>query len=309
MKIATFAVRASVNAGTNAANNAGANAQSGARVSYGIVTDRGVVDAGARLRSEFPDLRSILAAGQISQLENVAATAPADFALTDIRLLKPIPNPGKILCVGVNYPERVAEYKDNSERPAYPSMFVRFPASLVADGEAIVRPPESKQLDYEGEVALVIGRRARRIAEDEALSCVAGYTICNEGTIRDWLRHGKFNVTPGKNFERSGALGPWMVTTDEIGTRPLRITTRVNGELRQDDTTDRMIFSMPFLISYISRFCTLEPSDIIVTGTPGGAGARFDPPRYLVPGDTIEVEVSHIGRLRNQVIDEPAPQR
>ena len=275
------------------------------RVSYGIVSDKGIVDAGSRLSERFADLRSVIAAGQTNQLENLAAKAAADFPLADVRLLKPIQNPGKILCVGVNYPDRAAEYKDNSERPKYPSIFVRFPASLVAHEEPIVRPPESEQLDYEGEVALVMGRRARRIGENAALSSVAGYTICNEGTIRDWLRHGKFNVTPGKNFDRTGSLGPWMVTSDEIGANPLRLTTRVNGEVRQEDTTDRMIFSIPFLVSYISRFCTLEAGDIIATGTPIGAGARFDPPRYLIPGDTVEVEVSRIGTLRNSVIDEP----
>jgi 2-keto-4-pentenoate hydratase/2-oxohepta-3-ene-1,7-dioic acid hydratase in catechol pathway len=274
------------------------------RVSYGIVKDQGVVDVGSRLGERFPDLRSVIAAGQIDQMENLAAQASVDFPLAGVRLLKPLPNPEKILCIGINYPDRAAEYKDNAERPKYPSIFVRFPASLVGHEEPIVRPPESKQLDYEGEVALVIGRHARRIAEGEALSCVAGYTICNDGTIRDWLRHGKFNVTPGKNFDRSGSLGPWMVTPDEIGGDPLRLITRVNGELRQDDTTDRMIFSMPFLISYISHFCALEPGDIVVTGTPTGAGARFDPPRYLVAGDTVEVEVSRIGTLRNGVIDE-----
>jgi 2-keto-4-pentenoate hydratase/2-oxohepta-3-ene-1,7-dioic acid hydratase in catechol pathway len=279
--------------------------EANARVSYGIVEDTGVVDAGSRLRDRFPDLRSVIAAGQINQLENLAAKVPADFALGNVRLLKPVPNPGKILCVGVNYPNRAAEYKDNEDLPQYPSIFVRFPASLVAHEETIVRPPESKQLDYEGEVALVIGRRGRRIAEVDAISYVAGYTICNEGTIRDWLRHGKFNVTPGKNFDRSGSLGPWMVTSDEIGVHPMRLRTRVNGELRQDDTTDQMIFSLSFLISYISRFCTIEPGDIIITGSPPGAGARLDPPRYLMPGDTIEVEVSRIGTLRNRVIDEP----
>jgi 2-keto-4-pentenoate hydratase/2-oxohepta-3-ene-1,7-dioic acid hydratase in catechol pathway len=155
---------------------------------------------------------------------------------------------------------------------------VRFPASLVAHEEPIVRPTESQQLDYEGEIALVIGKAGRRIAESDALAHVAGYTICNEGTIRDWLRHGKFDVTPGKNFDRTGALGPWVVTTDEIGSKPMRVMTRVNDEIRQDDTTDRMIFSIPFLTSYISRFCTLEPGDILITGTPTGAGARFDPP-------------------------------
>ena len=274
------------------------------RASYGIVTETGAVDAGALLGNQFPDLRSVIAAGQINRLEDLAAKS-ADIPLGEIRWLKPIPNPGKILCVGVNYPERAGEYKDNAEAPKYPSIFVRFPASLVAHEAPLLRPPESKQLDYEGEVALVIGRRARRVGEDEAISRVGGYTICNEGTIRDWLRHGKFNVTPGKNFEGTGSLGPWMVTPDEIGVNPLRVITRVNGEMRQNDTTDRMIFPMSFLISYISRFCALEPGDIIVTGTPTGAGARLDPPRYLVPGDVVEVEVGRIGTLRNRVIDEP----
>jgi 2-keto-4-pentenoate hydratase/2-oxohepta-3-ene-1,7-dioic acid hydratase in catechol pathway len=135
---------------------------------------------------------------------------------------------------------------------------------------------------------------------------VAGYTVCNEGTVRDWCRHGKFNVTAGKNFARSGSMGPFLVTKDEVGDDPLRIVTRVNGEVRQDDTTDRMIFAMPRLIGYISTFCTLEPGDIIVTGTPTGAGVRFDPPRFLVAGDRVEVAVPRVGTLENRVVDEEA---
>jgi 2-keto-4-pentenoate hydratase/2-oxohepta-3-ene-1,7-dioic acid hydratase in catechol pathway len=288
MKLATFEIRG--------------------RTTYGIVKNDDVIDAGARLSNQFagqfPDLRAVIAAGAFEELATLVARALPDYHLSQVRLLKPILNPGKILCVGVNYPERAAEYKDNPDAPKYPSIFVRFPASLVAHDEPIVRPPESLQLDYEGEVAVVIGKAGRRISQSDALAHVAGYTICNEGTIRDWLRHGKFNVTPGKNFERTGALGPWLVTADEIGSEPMRIITRVNGEIRQDDTTDRMIFSIPFLISYISHFCTLEPGDILITGTPTGAGARLDPPRYLVPGDTVEVEVPAIGVLRNGVIDE-----
>jgi 2-keto-4-pentenoate hydratase/2-oxohepta-3-ene-1,7-dioic acid hydratase in catechol pathway len=276
----------------------------GGLITYGIVRDGGVVDAGARLGSKFPDLQSVLVADAMGELEKLAVQATADYVLKDIRLLKPIIRPGKILCVGLNYPDRNAEYKDNSEPPKYPSIFVRFPSSLVAHEELLVRPHESKQLDYEGEVAVVIGRMGRHLTEGNASACVAGYTICNEGTIRDWVRHGKFNVTPGKNFESSGALGPWMVTRDEIGTCPMHLVTRVNGEVRQDDTTDRMIFPIPFLLSYISRFCTLETGDIIITGTPAGAGARFEPPRFLVPGDVVEVEVSSIGTLRNTVTDE-----
>jgi len=278
------------------------------RPSYGVVKDRGVIDAGARLGGRFEDLRAVISAGAVDELRNLTARLTEDISLSEVHLLKPILNPGKILCVGLNYPERAAEYEDNPERPKYPSIFLRFPASLVAHDEPILRPPESPQLDYEGEIALIIGRKGRRIAEKDALDYVAGYTICNEGTVRDWLRHGKFNVTQGKNFEKSGALGPWLVTADEIGSNPLRIITRVNGEVRQDDTTDRMIFQVSFLISYISTFCTLEPGDIIITGTPTGAGARFFPPRFLVPGDVVEVEVPQIGILRNAVLDEKNPQ-
>jgi 2-keto-4-pentenoate hydratase/2-oxohepta-3-ene-1,7-dioic acid hydratase in catechol pathway len=273
------------------------------RGSYGLVTDEGVIDAAVRFGNRFSDLHSVISAGGVEQLETIAAQPP-DYGLEDVRFLKPISCPGKILCVGVNFADRNLEYKDDSEQPKYPSLFVRFPDSLVAHEEPLVRPPESKLLDYEGEVAIIIGRRGRRIPQAEALDHVAGYSICNEGTIRDWLRHGKFNVTQGKNFERSGSLGPWMVTPDVVGTAPLRIITRVNGEVRQDDTTDHMLFSIAAQISYISIFCTLEPGDIIVTGTPTGSGARMDPPRYLIPGDLIEVEVPGIGTLRNHVIDE-----
>jgi len=274
-------------------------------VSYGLVRDGGIVDAGARLGATLPDLRAVLAANALSKLQLLATEKP-DYAFSQVRLLKPILNPGKILCVGVNYADRNAEYKDGSEPPKYPSIFIRFPDSLVAHEEPLVRPPESRQLDYEGEIAVVIGRPGRRIAETDALAHVAGYTICNEGAIRDWLRHGKFNVTQGKNFDRSGSIGPWMVTADELSPGPLRVISRVNGEVRQDDTTDHMRFPIPYLVSYISTFCTLQPGDTIVTGTPTGAGAFFNPPRYLAPGDTVEIEVPGIGILRNGVSDEAA---
>jgi 2-keto-4-pentenoate hydratase/2-oxohepta-3-ene-1,7-dioic acid hydratase in catechol pathway len=275
----------------------------GNTTSYGIVGNEGVVDAGTRLGARLPDLRSVLAAGAIETL-GALASENADYALSDVRWLKPIVNPGKIICVGVNYAGRNAEYKDGSALPKFPSLFIRLPDSLVAHDEPLVRPLESYQLDYEGEIAMVIGVPGRRIREADAMQHIAGYTICNEGAIRDWIRHGKFNVTQGKNFERSGSLGPWLATCDEIAPGRLRVITRVNGEVRQDDNTDHMMFPMPFLISYVSRFCTLQPGDIIVTGTPTGAGVHFDPPRYLVPGDTVEVEVPGIGTLRNGVVDE-----
>ncbi|MFI5013817.1 MAG: fumarylacetoacetate hydrolase family protein [Hyphomicrobiales bacterium] len=278
----------------------------GGENSYGIVAKDGVIDAGKRLGRGLPDLEAVLAAGALGQLAELAAHTPADLTLRAIKLKKPLLRPGKIICVGVNYHNRNAEYKDGSEPPIYPSLFIRFPASFVGHGEALIRPIDSPELDYEGEIAMIIGKRGRRIEVTEAMGHVAGYTLCNEGTVRDWTRHGKFNVTQGKNFESSGSLGPFMVTADEVEGKRLRIVTRVNGELRQDDTTDRMIFKMPTLIAYISRFCTLEPGDIIVSGTPTGAGARFDPPRYLKPGDVVAVEVEGIGKLENRVEDEAA---
>jgi 2-keto-4-pentenoate hydratase/2-oxohepta-3-ene-1,7-dioic acid hydratase in catechol pathway len=222
-----------------------------------------------------------------------------------VQFLPPVVGPEKILCVGVNYANRNAEYRDESEEPKYPSLFFRTPDSLVGHERPIVRPPESEQLDYEGEIVLVVGRHGRRVSKENALGYIAGYTLCNEGTIRDWLRHAKFNVTQGKNFDRTGSIGPWMVTADEIDlSKPLHLTTRVNGELRQDDTTANLIFDFASLIAYITTFMTLRPGDMIVSGTPVGAGARFDPPRWLKPGDVVEVSVPQIGTLRNEVVDE-----
>jgi 5-carboxymethyl-2-hydroxymuconate isomerase len=276
----------------------------GGESSYGIMVGDRIIDAGKRLGPSLPDIEAVLATGSLGRLQELASRAEADLELARVKLRKPLLRPGKIICVGVNYPDRNAEYKDGSQPPIYPSLFVRFPASLVAHGEPLLRPIESAQLDYEGEVAMIIGLRGRRVEVGDAMRHVAGYTLCNEGTVRDWVRHGKFNVTQGKNFEASGSLGPYMVTADEVEGKKLRIVTSVNGEIRQDDTTDRMIFKMPTLISYISRFCTLEAGDIIVSGTPTGAGARFDPPRYLKPGDRVSVEVEGIGRLENGVEDE-----
>jgi 2-keto-4-pentenoate hydratase/2-oxohepta-3-ene-1,7-dioic acid hydratase in catechol pathway len=275
----------------------------GKRRSFGIVTPAGVVDAGTRLAPTFPDLQAVLAADALDRLEHLAGLT-ADLPLGEVRLLKPIERPGKTVCVGVNYSGRHAEYKDATEPQKYPSLFLRIPESFVAHREPLIRPPESEQFDYEGEVAVVIGRPGRRIAVGDAMGHVAGYTVSNEGTVRDWCRHGKFNVTAGKNFACSGAIGPYLVTKEDVGERPLRLTTRVNGEVRQDETTDRLIFSIPALLSYISIFCTLEPGDVILTGTPTGAGVRFDPPRYLAAGDSVEVDVPGVGTLINPVVDE-----
>jgi 2-keto-4-pentenoate hydratase/2-oxohepta-3-ene-1,7-dioic acid hydratase in catechol pathway len=272
---------------------------------YGAVADGGIVDLSARFAKEYPTLREVIAAGALTKLAEEAARHSPDFALDAITWQPPIPAPEKIICIGVNYPDRNAEYKDGQDAPKYPSMFMRTPRSFVGHGAPLVRPRASAQLDYEGEVVLIIGKAGRQIAEAAALDHIAAVTLCNEGTIRDWVRHAKFNVTQGKNFDSTGSLGPWLVPyTSEAQIADIRLTTRVNDELRQDDRTSRLIFGFRYLINYISTFTTLVPGDVIVTGTPTGAGARFDPPRYLVPGDVIGVEADGIGLLRNGVIDE-----
>jgi 5-carboxymethyl-2-hydroxymuconate isomerase len=261
---------------------------------FGLVEGDEVVDCGG----------SLLDAVRTGLGTVRAAPGALACRLADISFLPPIGSPEKIICVGVNYANRNEEYKDGAEAPKYPSLFVRFPGSFVGHAQPIVRPKESVQFDYEGEIALVIGREGRRIPRERAVGHIAGLTLANDGTVRDWVRHGKFNVTQGKNFDASGSIGPWIVPAEEIDlSRPLHLTTRVNGEVRQDDTTASMMFDFGGLIEYISSFTTLKPGDMILTGTPTGAGARFDPPRWLKPGDVVEIEVPEIGTLRNTVVD------
>jgi 2-keto-4-pentenoate hydratase/2-oxohepta-3-ene-1,7-dioic acid hydratase in catechol pathway len=277
----------------------------GGRTAYGAVTDRGVIELSQRFGKDYPTLREVIAAGALTKLAEEAERRAPDLALDGISLQPPIPAPEKIICIGVNYPDRNAEYKDGSDAPKFPSMFMRTPRSFVGHDSALIRPCASTQLDYEGEVALVIGKAGRHIKEADALGHIAAITLCNEGTIRDWVRHAKFNVTQGKNFDATGSLGPWIVPyTNESQIADIRLATRVNGETRQDDRTSRLIFGFRYLLNYISTFTTLVPGDVIVTGTPTGAGARFDPPRYLKPGDVVEVEADGIGVLRNGVADE-----
>ena len=265
--------------------------------------------AGAVVGDRVVDLSSsakeLIATGRLGVAAAIAATHTADFALGDVELDLPIPDAGKIFCVGVNYQDRNAEYKDGSDAPKFPSLFMRTPRSFVPHGQALVIPRESEQLDYEGEIVLVIGKAGRRIPASAAMAHIAGLTIMNEGSVRDWIKHGKFNVTQGKNFERSGSIGPWIETDlSGIDITNLRMETRVNGELRQGDTTASMAFPVGRIIEYISTFTTLDPGDLIATGTPTGSGARFDPPRWLKPGDVIEVSVPGIGMLRNGVTAE-----
>lgn len=277
------------------------------RHGWGIETDLGVIDLSQRYGHRWPSLREVVAAHALAGLAEECAGHEPDFPASEIVYDIPIPQPEKIICVGVNYPDRNEEYKDGQPAPGNPSLFVRFPRSFVGHGQPLNRPPESVQLDYEGEIALVIGTSGRRIPEARALAHVAGLTLCNEGTIRDWVRHAKFNVTQGKNFDGTGALGPWLTPyVDEAQISDIALETRVNGEVRQHDRTSRMIFSFSKIISYVSTFTTLVPGDVIVTGTPTGAGARLDPPVWLKPGDVVEVEADGLGILQNDIRDEVA---
>jgi 2-keto-4-pentenoate hydratase/2-oxohepta-3-ene-1,7-dioic acid hydratase in catechol pathway len=254
----------------------------------------------------WPTLRDVIAAGGFGQLAEAARGRDVSHPHGSFAYAIPIPNPEKIICVGVNYPARNDEYKDGSDAPANPSLFVRFPRSFTGHQTPLIRPNVSKKLDYEGEIAVVIGKAGRHVPERDALDHVAALTLCNEGTLRDWVRHAKFNVTQGKNFDASGSMGPWLVPfEDPAQILDVRLATRVNGELRQEDRTGRMIFPVARQIAYISTFTTLVPGDVIVTGTPTGAGARLDPPVYLAPGDVIQVEADGIGLLENGVADEP----
>jgi 2-keto-4-pentenoate hydratase/2-oxohepta-3-ene-1,7-dioic acid hydratase in catechol pathway len=269
--------------------------------SFGLLTEKGVIDCA----KDFPDLMSAVKANALVALAVRAAARPVDFLESEIVYEIPLATPEKIICVGVNFPDRNEEYKDGVAAPSNPSLFIRFPRSFTGHNRSLIRPPESIQLDYEGEIAIIIGKGGRRISESESLSHISALTLCNEGTIRDWVRHAKFNVTQGKNFDRTGSIGPWIIPyTDESQLADIQLTTRVNGQVRQQDRTSRMIFSFRKIINYISTFTTLVPGDVIVCGTPTGAGARFDPPIWLKPGDVIEVEADGLGILRNTVADE-----
>ena len=272
--------------------------------SFGAIKGDGIVDLAVGLKT-VRTLRGLLAADAVEIAKSFLETAAPDCDLSAVTFLPTVPDAEKYICIGVNYGNRGAEYDKPVEKKKYPNVFMRSPGSFVGHNVPIVRPPESEQLDYEGEIAIVIGKAGRRIPESEALSHIAGLTLLNEGSIRDWMRHGTFNITQGKNFEQTGSIGPWMVTVDEFnGFDNLDLKTEVNGEIRQQDNTCNLIFDFAYLISYLSSFYHLKPGDVIATGTPIGAGARFDPPRYLVPGDIVEIECSSIGVLSNPVIDE-----
>jgi 2-keto-4-pentenoate hydratase/2-oxohepta-3-ene-1,7-dioic acid hydratase in catechol pathway len=286
-----------------------ASIRDGATHTWGLIEAReGVPGGSARLatpalRARYPDLRSLLAADMPRDVLPALSAAPLR-SLAGLEFAPVIPNPSRIICVGINYLEHIHEM--GREKPDYPTLFTRFPDTLVGHGQAIVRPRISTQFDYEGELAIVIGKPARYVSAAAALDHVAGYTCLLDGSIRDWQRH-TTQFTPGKNFPATGGCGPWLVTTDEIpDPAALRLTTRVNGEVLQQAPVSDLCFGVPRIIEYCSSFCALNPGDIIATGTPSGVGFARTPPRWLVPGDTVEVEISGIGILRHQVVDEAA---
>jgi 2-keto-4-pentenoate hydratase/2-oxohepta-3-ene-1,7-dioic acid hydratase in catechol pathway len=274
------------------------------RASFGLAAGNGVIDAGKRLDGEFPGLRDALIADALPALRRLEKAKP-DYALDDVEFLPVIPDAAaKLLCVGINYMPHIKEM--GRERPEYPVVFVRFQDSIVGHGRALERPIGSVQLDWEGELAVIIGKRARRVSRAQALGYVAGYACFNDGSVRDYQRHSQ-QFTPGKNFHASGSFGPWLVTTDEQpDPKKLRLTTRLNGEVMQDESVAELCFDVAQLVEYCSTWSQLEPGDVIVTGTPGGVGAGRKPPLWMKAGDTVEVEISGLGVLRNPVVDEAA---
>jgi 2-keto-4-pentenoate hydratase/2-oxohepta-3-ene-1,7-dioic acid hydratase in catechol pathway len=268
---------------------------------YGIVTDRGVIDLTRYIGERYRDLKSIIADDAIDTAAAAYADASPDYELSHVTWLPVIPNPGKIICIGVNYEEHRAETANTEV--SHPAMFLRTAESQTGHRTAIVRPFESHTLDYEAEIAVIIGKEGRRIPCDRAWEHIVGYSCYNDGSVREFQRH-TTQYTAGKNFPGTGAFGPWMVTADEIapGT-PLTLTCHLNGELMQRATTDQMIFDIPSIIEYVSTVTPLYPGDVIVTGTPGGVGARRTPPVWMKPGDTVEIGIDKVGVLENTVAD------
>lgn len=261
---------------------------------WGVVNGDAVTPATS---GEYPTLLSALQAGKLN--EAASSATGAAIRLADITFLPVIPEPGKIFCVGHNYEEhRVETGRDPTK---FPLLFLRVAESQAGHHQPILMPAESTQLDYEGEIAVVIGKAGRRIAEADAWNYVAGYSAYNDGSVRDWQKH-TLQFTAGKNFTGTGAFGPWMVTRDEIADgEELTLETRLNGQVMQKTTTASMIFSIPVLIEYISAFTSLQPGDVIVTGTPGGVGAKRVPPVWMKPRDTVEIEVGKVGVLVNSI--------
>jgi 2-keto-4-pentenoate hydratase/2-oxohepta-3-ene-1,7-dioic acid hydratase in catechol pathway len=270
----------------------------GGKAAWGPVVDGGVIDA----TSQFPTLKAALAADGLGAVGAWAKGRKADAPLDAIAFLPTVPDPGKVWCCGLNYHEHVKE--TGREVTEQPTFFTRWADAQTGHGQPMLRPPESVQFDYEGEIAVIVGRGGRRIAQADVARHVAGYACFNDGSIRDWQRH-TTQFAPGKNFWRSGALGPWMVTADEIpfGTS-MTLVTRLNGRELQRATTEMMIHSIAKQIAYVSTVAPLEPGDVIVTGTPGGVGAKRNPPVWMKAGDVVEIEIDRVGVLRNPIADD-----
>lgn len=268
--------------------------------SYGAVTARGIVDLRRFLGNQYPDLKSLIEGDALDQARKHLSETP-DYKTSDVTWLPVIPNPDKIVCVGLNYQDHVVETgRDNTEQPA---IFLRLAESQVGHLQPIVRPRESTHMDFEAEIAVIIGKPGRRISQKDAWQHIAGYSCYNDGSVRDWQRHtGQW--TAGKNFARTGGFGPWMVTADEIPPNTvMTLSCRLNGERMQHATTQHMIFKIPKIIEYVSTWTTLLPGDVLVTGTPGGVGSRRTPPIWMKPGDKVEIEIDKVGVLENSIAD------
>lgn len=266
--------------------------------SYGIYKDNGIVDLGLRLGDKYKDIKALLAADALSLVSQYAGEQ-IDYSADTVRFLPIIESPDKILCVGMNYMAKRQEFDETNNAP---TLFVRFPESQTGHACGVVKPQVSNEFDYEGELAVIIGKSGKHIRREEALHYVAGYSCYMDGSVRDW-QHSWF--TAGKNWQETGAFGPWMVTTDEIANpHELDIRTYLNGQMVQNDNTGNMVHSISELIEYISTFATLSAGDVIITGSPGGVGKKRTPPLFMKEGDVIEVEIQKIGKLRNQIVSD-----
>ncbi|MEK8080095.1 fumarylacetoacetate hydrolase family protein [Pseudomonas sp. XK-1] len=270
--------------------------------SYGVVQGNQIIDLGSMKAVLGADLKEVIARNRLVDLAESDLSELPRLDIADITFLPVIGNPGKILCIGINYATHVRE--TGRDMPTYPMIFTRFADSQTAHEQAILRPTASHKLDFEGELAVVIGKTARHVKQAEALDFVAGYSCYNDGSVRDWQKH-TIQFVPGKNFPQTGGFGPWLVTADEIqNPQDLELTTRLNGQVMQHTSTSDMIFDVCKLIEYCSTFTELAPGDVIVSGTTGGVGAFREPPVWMQPGDIVEVEISSIGILRNTIVDE-----
>lgn len=269
---------------------------------YGAVVDGGVVNLSDKIGSKYPDIKSVIAAGALDEAAKAADGTKPDHKLEDITYRPVIHNPDKIICVGLNYK---THREETGRAPTdNPALFIRFADTQTGHDQPIILPKASGKLDYEGELAVIIGKGGRHVKAKDTLSIIAGYSIYNDGSVRDFQNHTP-QWAPGKNFPKTGGFGPWMVSADEIGDpTQMELTTKLNGEVMQNTTTDLMIFDIPTTIEYITTFTELRPGDVISTGTPGGVGFKRNPPVFMKAGDTVEIEITKIGKLVNKIVAE-----